>query len=84
MFHCLPQVMADGHLLGLSPGGVYEAQFGDNHNRLLWRERLGFARAAIAADCPVVPVFTENCRESYRVFKLGRRCVFLLNHVCFG
>jgi len=84
-FRCTPgtvescaQVMSDGHLLGLSPGGVYEAQFGDHHYRLLWRERLGFARAAIAANCPVVPVFTENCRESYRVFKLGRRFFYWL------
>ena len=64
---------------GLSPGGVYEAQFGDHNYQVLWKvcfysdihskaiktmiqERLGFARAALQADVPVLPVFTENIR----------------------
>ena len=66
-------------LQGLSPGGVYEAQFGDHNYQVLWKvcsygnihskvrktinqERLGFARAALQADVPVLPVFTENIR----------------------
>ena len=69
---------------GLSPGGVYEAQFGDHNYQVLWKvlsapitsiklwlqERLGFARAALQADVPVLPVFTENIRlkTSLRLF----------------
>ena len=37
-FHCTPgtvdgcvEELGKGHLLGLSPGGVYEAQFGDSN-----------------------------------------------------
>ena len=56
------------HFQGLSPGGVYEAQFGDHDYKILWRERLGFARAALKANVPIVPVFTENIREAFRVF----------------
>ena len=56
---------------GLAPGGVYEAQFGDHDYNILWRERLGFARAALKANVPVLPVFTENIRESFRVLPCG-------------
>jgi len=38
---------------------------------VLWRERLGFARAALQAGVPVVPVFTENIREAFRVVPFG-------------
>lgn len=57
-----------GHLLGVSPGGVYEAQFGDSNYELLWRERAGFARIALKArnPPPIVPMFTVNVRESFR------------------
>ena len=57
-----------GHLLGLAPGGVYEAQFGDNQYELLWRERAGFARIALQARNPplIIPMFTQNVRESFR------------------
>lgn len=71
-------VMKEGHLLGLAPGGVYEAQFGDSNYELLWKDRLGFAKAAIAAGVPVIPVFTENVRESFRVLGFGRRFFYWL------
>ena len=56
---------------GLAPGGVYEAQFGDHGYQVLWRERLGFARAALMSNVPLLPVFTENIRESFRVLPFG-------------
>ncbi len=58
----------DGNLVGLAPGGVYEAQFGDSDYEILWRERLGFARIALSARDPpkIVPMFTQNVRESFR------------------
>ena len=56
---------------GLAPGGVYEAQFGDHGYQVLWRERLGFARGALMSNVPLLPVFTENIRESFRVLPFG-------------
>jgi len=59
--------LLEGKILGLAPGGVYEAQFGDSQYKILWRDRLGFAKAAIKANVPILPVFTENIREAFRV-----------------
>lgn len=80
VFNCTPgtvdicaEQLAEGKILGLAPGGVYEAQFGDHDYRILWRHRLGFAKAAIKADVPVLPVFTENIRESFRVLPFGEK-----------
>lgn len=70
------EVLRRGALLGISPGGVYEAQFGDHAYAVLWRERLGFARAALQAGVPVVPVFTQNIREAFRVVPVGSRFFF--------
>lgn len=42
-------ILKEGNLLAISPGGVFEAQFGDNNYELLWRNRLGFAKVAIEA-----------------------------------
>ena len=67
-----------GRMLGLAPGGVYEAQFGDHEYALLWRERLGFARAALQAGTPVLPVFTENIREAFRVLPCGNSVFYKL------
>ncbi|XP_023347030.1 transmembrane protein 68 isoform X2 [Eurytemora carolleeae] len=64
----LADMMVEGKILGISPGGVYEAQFGDHYYNVIWRERLGFAKAAIRAKAPVVPVFTVNIREAFRTF----------------
>lgn len=61
-----------GNVLGISPGGVREAFFGQSY-QLVWKDRLGFARVAIEAQVPVVPMFTKNVRESYRSFVVGRR-----------
>ena len=40
----LVSLLQQGHLVGLSPGGTYEAQMGDNMYKLMWRARTGFAR----------------------------------------
>lgn len=40
-------ILNKGHQLSISPGGVYEAQFGNEFYELLWRNRLGFAKVAI-------------------------------------
>lgn len=58
--------LKEGNLLAISPGGVYEAQFGNNNYELLWKNRLGFAKVAIEAKAPIIPMFTENLREGFR------------------
>jgi len=60
--------LKEGKILGIAPGGVYEAQFGDHNYKILWRQRLGFAKTALQANVPILPVFTENIREAFRVF----------------
>lgn len=62
-----------GNLLAISPGGVYEAQFGNNYYELLWQHRLGFAKVAIESKVPIIPMFTENVREGFRNVGIGRR-----------
>ncbi|XP_026728370.1 transmembrane protein 68 isoform X2 [Trichoplusia ni] len=59
-------VLRSGNPLAISPGGVYEAQFGDHYYRLNWRNRIGFAKVAQEAKVPIVPMFTQNVREAFR------------------
>jgi len=55
-----------GHVLAISPGGVREALFSDHSYEILWGSRVGFAKVATLARVPVIPMFTENCREALR------------------
>ncbi|CAH2057094.1 unnamed protein product, partial [Iphiclides podalirius] len=59
-------VLRAGNSLAISPGGVYEAQFGDHYYRLNWKSRIGFAKVAQEAKVPIVPMFTRNVREAFR------------------
>ncbi|XP_047737296.1 uncharacterized protein LOC125178183 [Hyalella azteca] len=61
------RIVRAGHLLAISPGGVREAQFSDHSYPLLWGCRKGFAKVAIEANCPIIPMFTRNVREAFRV-----------------
>ena len=67
------RTLSDGHILGISPGGTYEAQLGDNMYKLMWRARSGFAQVVKDAggSIPIVPVFTQNIREAYKSFNIG-------------
>jgi len=68
----LVSLLRQGHLVGLSPGGTYEAQMGDNMYKLMWRARSGFARVVEeVGEVPVIPVFTQNVREAYKAFNHG-------------
>lgn len=42
-------ILKKGNLLAIAPGGVYEAQLGDNNYELLWKQRIGFAKVALEA-----------------------------------
>ncbi|XP_065199999.1 DGAT1/2-independent enzyme synthesizing storage lipids [Planococcus citri] len=66
-------ILKDNNLLAISPGGVYEAQFGDCYYQLMWKKRLGFAKVAIDAKVPIIPIFTENVREAFRSITIGRK-----------
>ncbi|CAK1543614.1 unnamed protein product [Leptosia nina] len=59
-------VLRNGNPLAISPGGVYEAQFGDHSYRLYWKSRIGFAKVALEAKVPIIPMFTQNVREAFR------------------
>lgn len=59
-------LLRKGNLLAIAPGGVYEAQIGDNNYELYWRQRRGFAKVAIEAKVPIIPIFTRNIREAFR------------------
>ncbi|XP_022910760.1 DGAT1/2-independent enzyme synthesizing storage lipids isoform X2 [Onthophagus taurus] len=65
-------VLKDGNLLAIAPGGVYESQFSHNYN-LMWKKRLGFAKVAIDAKVPIIPMFTENVREAFRTVSFGKK-----------
>ncbi|XP_013191711.1 monoacylglycerol/Diacylglycerol O-acyltransferase isoform X2 [Amyelois transitella] len=59
-------VLRAGSPLAISPGGVFEAQFGDHEYRLHWKARVGFAKVAQEAKVPIIPMFTQNVREAFR------------------
>lgn len=42
-------ILKEGNMLSISPGGVYEAQFGDSYYELMWKKRMGFAKVALDA-----------------------------------
>lgn len=82
-------VLKEGNLLAISPGGVYESQFSHQYS-LMWKKRLGFAKVALEAKVVslflllitfitpslfqnIVPIFTENIREAFRSVSIGRR-----------
>ncbi|XP_011161432.3 transmembrane protein 68 [Solenopsis invicta] len=66
-------ILKQGNSIVISPGGVYEAQFGDSNYELLWQKRMGFAKVALDAKVSIVPFFTRNIRESYRSLRWGQR-----------
>ena len=56
-----------GYPVLVSPGGVREAIAGrPGFYRVTWGDRQGFARLALDAHVPILPVFSENIEEAYR------------------
>ncbi|KAI1287669.1 Transmembrane protein 68 [Halotydeus destructor] len=79
VFHVFPgtiptcvDVLSKGELLSIAPGGVREAQFGDSTYQLIWGNRIGFAKVALEAKVPIIPVFTVNLREAFRSLGVGQ------------
>ena len=66
------RLLKEGHLIGVAPGGVKEAIKGSSKNyQLVWGKRKGFAELALAAQCPIVPGFTENVESLYKAPGVG-------------
>lgn len=63
------RALKNGHLLGISPGGVREALFSDEAYPLLWGKRKGFAQVAI--DSQVV-WFSFSIHSYYPSFILDK------------
>ena len=42
-------ILKEGQLMAIAPGGVYEAQFGNEYYHLMWKNRRGFAKVALEA-----------------------------------
>ncbi|XP_026549432.1 transmembrane protein 68-like [Notechis scutatus] len=42
-------ILKQGHLLGIAPGGLREQNYGNNLYKIIWRKRKGFAHIAIDA-----------------------------------
>ncbi|PIK50385.1 Transmembrane protein 68 [Apostichopus japonicus] len=60
------EFLQEGNVVAVAPGGVREAFFSDSNYHLIWGNRVGFAKCAIEAKVPIIPVFTQNCREGFR------------------
>ncbi|MFC6886784.1 MULTISPECIES: lysophospholipid acyltransferase family protein [Actinomadura] len=59
-------LLRDGQMVVVFPGGAREATRGRNDSyRLQWGGRLGFARLAIEAGCPIVPFGTVGVEEMF-------------------
>ncbi|KAK3579115.1 hypothetical protein CHS0354_022135 [Potamilus streckersoni] len=71
--HSCIDVINRGHLLGIAPGGVREALFGDENYPIIWCRRTGFAKVAVQTNVPVYPVFTQNVREAFRTPAIGKK-----------
>ncbi|XP_035225585.1 transmembrane protein 68-like [Stegodyphus dumicola] len=66
-------ILRKGNLLAIAPGGVREALFGDESYPLIWGTRKGFAKVAMEAKVPIIPVFTENIREAFFTLRFGKK-----------
>ncbi|XP_053252117.1 transmembrane protein 68-like [Podarcis raffonei] len=59
------EILKKGHLLGTPPGGSREANFSTDYN-IMWGNSTGFARVALEAKVPIIPMFTKNACETFR------------------
>ncbi|GBN45992.1 Transmembrane protein 68 [Araneus ventricosus] len=66
-------ILKKGNLLAIAPGGVREALFGDETYPLIWGTRKGFAKVAMEAKVPIIPVFTENIRAAFFTPSFGKK-----------
>lgn len=61
-------LLAAGEAVVVFPGGGREvAKRKDEQYRLLWKERMGFARMAIEAGCPIVPFASVGIEDNFDI-----------------
>lgn len=68
----IADLLKSGQVVSVAPGGIREAQFSNEYYELIWNGHLGFAKAASLGKSPIIPVFTQNVRESFRTMPFGR------------
>nr|CAB3267114.1 transmembrane protein 68-like [Phallusia mammillata] len=66
------EYLKSGEMVSIAPGGLREALFSEDYS-LVWENRVGFAKAALEAQVPILPMFTENCRQAFDNIKTGRK-----------
>jgi 1-acyl-sn-glycerol-3-phosphate acyltransferase len=76
--HTAEELLRRGDLVVVYPGGVDDSlKLADERYVLKWKQRAGFARVAMAAKAPIVPVVGLGIDEMYTVLGrehwLGRR-----------
>uniref|UniRef100_T1JP97 Phospholipid/glycerol acyltransferase domain-containing protein n=1 Tax=Strigamia maritima TaxID=126957 RepID=T1JP97_STRMM len=77
--NCL-EALRNGNYIVIAPGGDMEPLHSDETNyKLVWRNRIGFAKIAIEAQVPLIPVFTENIQELFRTPKFLRSLFLLID-----
>ncbi|KAM6458347.1 DGAT1/2-independent enzyme synthesizing storage lipids-like [Liasis olivaceus] len=74
------QMLKKGYLLGISPGGLREANFSDEYYNMVWSAGTGFAQVALETQVPIIPMFTQNLREAYRTVGKTRLLRWLYEH----
>ncbi len=57
-----------GHLVVVYPGGIFDSyKLWHDRHKLKWRGRAGFARVAIRAHAPIVPIAACGVDDMYRI-----------------
>lgn len=73
------RLLREGEMCLVYPGGSAESFKGrDQRYQLVWENRLGFARLAIAAQVPVVPIMAAGIDHAYRFLFRDR---LLVRHI---
>lgn len=71
-------LLRNGELVVVYPGGVDDSlKHNWQHHRLMWKKRAGFARVAMSAGVPIIPIVGLGIDDMYKVIwrehYLGRR-----------
>ncbi len=75
------KALRDGEIVVVYPGGIFDSyKNARDRHRLKWRNRAGFARVALRAQAPLVPIAACGVDDMYRV--VGRDPLF--GRILFG
>lgn len=62
------ELLCEGHLVAVYPGGVDDSfKLASEAYRLMWRDRTGFAKVAMRAGVPIVPIAATGVDELFSV-----------------